>query len=106
FTSHFSHFSLLFPFSLSSSFLSSLPLSLSFSLAFPPLFLPSLSPCISIIKLLNHRESLLHQDPLRTLQNDGYSIHARQNQLKNASHRDLQEISKFPETGTCCHSST
>ncbi|EDL14111.1 mCG1031072, isoform CRA_a, partial [Mus musculus] len=65
--SHFSHFSLLFPFSLSSSFLSSLPLSLSFSLAFPPLFLPSLSPCISIIKLLNHRESLLHQDPLRTL---------------------------------------
>jgi hypothetical protein len=40
---------------------------LSFSIV--PLSLSTfyLSPCISIIKLLNHRESLLHQNPLRTL---------------------------------------
>jgi hypothetical protein len=41
--------------------------SLSFSLAFPP-SAPLLSfPCVSIENLLNHRESLLHQDPLHTL---------------------------------------
>jgi hypothetical protein len=53
--------------SLSSSF-SLCPLLSSFSLASPhPLSTFSLSPCISIIKLLNHRESLLHQGPLHTL---------------------------------------
>jgi hypothetical protein len=35
--------------------------------------------------------------PNNCSQMDGYTIHMRQNQPKNASHRDLQ-ISKFPKT--------
>ena len=51
--------------------------------------------------------SILPQGPLPPFFNfvpnnwsqmDGYAILMRQNQLKNASHRDLQVISKFPET--------
>jgi hypothetical protein len=55
-----SHFSLLFPFSLSSP---------------SPLSLPSLfPPCISIIKLLDHRESLPLQEQLHTLVSVGKSF--------------------------------
>ena len=43
------------------------PLSLSCLLSLSPYLSFSLSLCISIIKLLNQRESLLHQDPLCTL---------------------------------------
>jgi hypothetical protein len=65
----------LFSLLLSSLFLSfSLPVSLSLSLSVclsvclsVSLSTFSLSPCSSIIKLLNHRESLLHQDLLHTL---------------------------------------
>jgi hypothetical protein len=67
--------SLLLLCSLPLSLTSLTPLSSFFSLCLllssSPLFSLSLfyflSPCISIIKLLNYRESLLHQDPLCTV---------------------------------------
>ena len=36
--------------------------------------------------------------PNNWYQSDGFTIHERQNQLKNVSHRDVHQISKFPKT--------